>query len=61
MMLDLEDLLNREADLEKEGAFLPFAVETANRDELLIYEHIFNVKDNTWETSICHYLFFNIT
>ena len=31
-MLDLEDLLNRKADLEKEGAFLPFAVETANRD-----------------------------
>ena len=38
MMLDLEDLLNRKVDLVKEGTLLPFAVETANRDKLLIYE-----------------------
>jgi predicted nucleotidyltransferase len=38
MMLDLEDLLNRKVDLVKEGTLLPFAVETANRDKVLIYE-----------------------
>ena len=38
MMLDLVDLLNRKVDLVKEGTLLPFAVETANRDKLLIYE-----------------------
>ncbi len=38
MMLDLEDLLNRKVDLVKDGTLLPFAVETANRDKVLIYE-----------------------
>ena len=38
MMLDLEDLLNKKVDLVKDGTLLPFAVETANRDKLLIYE-----------------------
>jgi hypothetical protein len=38
MMLDLEDLLHRKVDLVKDGTLLPFAVETANRDKLLIYE-----------------------
>ena len=36
--LDLEDLLNRKVDLVKDGTLLPFAVETANRDKVLIYE-----------------------
>ena len=38
MMLDLEDLLHRKVDLVKEGTLLPFAVGTANRDKILIYE-----------------------
>ena len=38
MMLDLEDLLKRKVDLVKEGTLLPFAIETVNRDKLLIYE-----------------------
>ena len=38
MMLDLEELLNRKVDLVKDGTLLPFAVESANRDKLLIYE-----------------------
>ena len=38
MLLDLEDLLNRKVDLVKNGTLLPFAVETANRDKILIYE-----------------------
>lgn len=38
MMLDLEDLLNRKVDLVKDGTLLPFAVESANRDKVLIYE-----------------------
>lgn len=35
---DLEDLLKRPVDLVEEGQLLPFAVESANRDKILIYE-----------------------
>lgn len=38
MMLDLEELLSRKVDLVKEGTLLPFAVQTANHDKILIYE-----------------------
>lgn len=38
MICDLEDLLHRPVDLVKEGTLLPFAVESANRDKILIYE-----------------------
>lgn len=34
----LEDLLRRPVDLVKEGTLLPFAVESANHDKVLIYE-----------------------
>ena len=38
MICDLEKLLNRSVDLVEEGTLLPFAVESANRDKILIYE-----------------------
>ena len=38
MIIDLEKLLHREVDLVEEGALLPFAERTANRDKKLIYE-----------------------
>lgn len=38
MILDLEKLLGKEVDLVEEGALLPFAERTANRDKKLIYE-----------------------
>lgn len=38
MICDLEDLLNRPIDIVKEGTLLPFAVESANRDKILVYE-----------------------
>ena len=38
IVLDLEKLLNRQVDLVEEGALLPFAERTANRDKKLIYE-----------------------
>lgn len=38
MMLDLEDMLNKKVDLVKEGTLLPFAVDSVNKDKLLIYE-----------------------
>ena len=34
----LEKLLDRDVDLVEEGMLLPFAVESANRDKILIYE-----------------------
>lgn len=38
MWNDLEELLDRKVDLVEEGQLLPFAVESANRDKILIYE-----------------------
>lgn len=34
----LEDLLQRPVDLVKDGTLLPFAVESANHDKILVYE-----------------------
>jgi hypothetical protein len=34
----LEKILNRKIDLVEEGTLLPFALESANNDKLLIYE-----------------------
>jgi len=38
MWNDLEKLLDRKVDLVTEGSLAPFAVESANRDKILIYE-----------------------
>ncbi len=38
MIVDLEEILNRHVDLVEDGTLLPFAVESANRDKILIYE-----------------------
>lgn len=35
---DLKELLGREVDLVKNGTLKPFAVDTVNRDKILIYE-----------------------
>lgn len=35
---DLEDILHRNVDLVEEGQLLPFAVESAERDKIKIYE-----------------------
>ena len=38
MTLDLEDKLGRKVDLVEQGTLLPFAVESAQRDQKLIYD-----------------------
>ena len=38
MMLDLEERLGRKVDLVEEGTLLPFAVESVNRDKIMVYE-----------------------
>ena len=38
MYMDLRDLLGRELDLVEDGELLPFAVESANKDKILVYE-----------------------
>ena len=38
MICDLEEKLQRPVDLVREGCLLPFAVESANRDKILVYE-----------------------
>ena len=38
MINDLEELLDRPVNLIEDGTLLPFAVESANRDKILIYE-----------------------
>lgn len=38
MIVDLEERLHRKVDMVTEGNLLPFAVESANRDRILIYE-----------------------
>ena len=35
---ELEHIYGRSVDLVEEGTLLPFAVESANRDKILIYE-----------------------
>lgn len=34
----LQEILGREVDLVEDGSLLPFAVESANHDKILIYE-----------------------
>ncbi|MDO4196740.1 MAG: nucleotidyltransferase domain-containing protein [Prevotellaceae bacterium] len=36
----LQELLGKEVDLVEEGTLMPFAIESANRDKVLIYERI---------------------
>ena len=38
MIIDLENILHREVDLVEDGALLPYAERTANKDKKLIYE-----------------------
>ena len=38
MYVALKKMLNREVDLVEEGTLLPFAVESADNDKILIYE-----------------------
>ena len=38
MMLCLEDLLHRKVDMVESGHLLPFAIDSVNRDKLLVYE-----------------------
>ena len=38
MINDLDELRDRPGDLIEDGTRLPFAVESANRDKILIYE-----------------------
>lgn len=38
MKCDLEDLLNKSVDLVVDGSLMPFAVESANHDKILVYE-----------------------
>lgn len=38
MVCDLEDLLHRSIDLVEVGTLMPFAVESAERDKVLVYE-----------------------
>lgn len=38
MKYELEDLLKKNVDLVADGSLKPFAVESANRDKILIYE-----------------------
>ncbi|MBQ0022691.1 MAG: nucleotidyltransferase domain-containing protein [Prevotellaceae bacterium] len=38
MKCDLEDLLKKNVDLVADGSLMPFAIESANRDKILVYE-----------------------
>ena len=38
MIIDLVNILHREVDLVEDGALLPYAERTANKDKKLIYE-----------------------
>ena len=38
MICDLEDRLNRRVDMVREGQLLPFAIESANCEKILVYE-----------------------
>ena len=41
MYSDLTELLGKEIDLVREGTLLPFAVDSANKDKILIYERAY--------------------
>ena len=41
MYSDLTEILGKDIDLVREGTLLPFAVESANRDKILIYERTY--------------------
>ena len=47
MIIDLENILHREVDLVEDGALLPYAERTANKDKKLIYER-------STTTTLCH-------
>lgn len=38
MICDLENLTGRKVDLVEDGQLMPFAVESVNRDKILVYE-----------------------
>lgn len=38
MYMDLKEILGREVDLVVDGSLRPYAVESANRDRILVYE-----------------------
>ncbi len=38
IIIDLEKMLNKEVDLVEDGALMPYAERTANKDKKLIYE-----------------------
>lgn len=38
MICDLEDLMGRSVDLVEDGQLMPFAVESADNDKILVYE-----------------------
>lgn len=38
MKCELEDLLSKNVDLVVDGTLMPFAVDSANRDKILVYE-----------------------
>ena len=38
IILDLEKIVGREVDLVEDGALMPWAEKTANKDKVLIYE-----------------------
>jgi len=38
MICDLQELLHRAVDVVKEGTLMPFAVESVERDKILVYE-----------------------
>ena len=40
MYMDLKKLLGRDVDIVEEGTLLPFAVESAEKDKILIYERV---------------------
>lgn len=46
MHRELEERLGRKVDLVTDGTLLPFAVESANRDKILIYERANIMFDN---------------
>ena len=46
MHRELEERLGRKVDLVTDGTLLPFAVESANRDKILIYERANIIFDN---------------
>lgn len=38
MICDLEEILQRDVDVVKEGTLMPFAIDSVERDKILIYE-----------------------